>query len=801
MPLFISFIAGVFLFYLFQYFVLLSIFIFVASSAILLLKRNTILISVIIIGILYAHIRGVPVNQPVDVWDTKLTVTGRFVPKIRNAHDKANIQTFMVSSAVNTETGNAIAQLSDEQISLITEFNFATDRSYELLVRTFKDRTRLNPGGPRRARLYATVAAYKDTGDATDSLVDTLNYYRNELNGYAMERFSADTAGLVAAITTGERRYISRDLRDAFNITGLAHILSISGTHFGLFSVMLFGLFSFLIKRLPYNFLNRLTMYITPSQASALLCIPFMVSYLGISGGSLPAIRSFVMITLFLAGLLLGRKGFWLNSLLIAAVILVLWDPGVILGLSFQLSFIAVLFIGFALEADAAKEKVQVEVEENKEGGKEEKEIIEIKVKGEKQRNKFIRYLRNALLITVAAWVGTAPLVAYYFHYLSVIAPLSNLLVAPIIGFVVIPLSLISSFSYLVTGSYLFAPFIVASADISLTIVKLLAEIPLAGVRIPAFPPFLVITFYACFLTYIVLGKRKWILMLSFIPFLVYIVIALPAKRNLTVHFLDVGQGDSAVVELPDKKTVVIDTGRSGRETASFLRSRGINSVDALILSHVHPDHTGGFKYITERFNVNEIWDNGRIAYPERFLINTSHRTLERGDVLNGRSYAITVLHPYRRFYTLFGTEYNEENNESLVIKISGKGKSFLFTGDIEGEAETDLVNLTKWLRSDVLKVPHHGSRMSTGHAFLSEVSPTMAVISSGRGNSFGHPNAEVLRKLKGASILRTDINGAIKITETESGFKVKTYNEFVLRKTESLKTEWQNIKRLFKTW
>ena len=220
-------------------------------------------------------------------------------------------------------------------------------------------------------------------------------------------------------MTTGDTSYLSDELRDAFNSTGLVHILSISGTHFGMFSVMLFGLFGFLIKRLPYQYLQRLTIWLSPSQAAALLSIPFMIMYLGISGSSIPAVRSFIMISLFLFGLLIARKGFWLNSLLFAAVILVVWDPAVIENLSFQLSFIAVFFLGFSLEKKEAVDEVP---------------------EPEEKRGRIVRYIKEAVMLSAAATLGTAPLAAYYFHYVSLVSPLSNLVVVPLVGFVLIPL-------------------------------------------------------------------------------------------------------------------------------------------------------------------------------------------------------------------------------------------------------------------------------------------------------------------------------------------------------------------------
>jgi competence protein ComEC len=601
---------------------------------------------------------------------------------------------------------------------------------------------------------------------------------RQSLHEYITERFSRDSADFISAVTIGGV-HIEEDLKQAFNTTGLAHILSISGTHFGLFSVMIFGLFMLLVKRLPYSLLQRLTLYLSPSQAAALLCLPLMSLYLGISGGSVPAVRSFIMISLFLAGLLISRKGFWLNTVLLAAFVLVLWDPEVVTNLSFQLSFLAVLFIGFAV------------------GRKKDDEQPADK------KSRIPGFIANSLRLTLAATAGTAPLVAYFFHYFSIISPLSNLLIAPLIGFVVIPLALISSFSYLLTGVYLFAPLVSAGTDFSLWTVRTMAKIPLADIPIPSFPVVLIILFYAGFLPYLIIEKKRQLLILPFLPLAAYMIFSVFSfsSKALSVTYLDVGQGDAAVIELPDGKAVAVDTGRTGRETDGFLKFIGKRKVAAMVLTHAHPDHMGGAAYIMERFPVQEVWDNGSIEHAEDLGLPEKHRTLGRGDVLEGKAYSITVLHPYEEFSSADDNEYVVENNRSLVLKLSGKRHSFLFAGDIEDEAEEDLSHLGRWLESDVIKIPHHGGRTSAHQGLLFDISPSIAVISVGRDNAFGHPSREMIEALSGKSIYRTDLDGAIKVTETETDLKVKTYRDYAFEKADTAAKELYNLKKLFITW
>jgi competence protein ComEC len=757
-----------------------------------------------------ALVRGVVESYPMD------TERGIFKQELH------------IESAGDGKTGEKLNELVNQDIFILSEREFTIGTACDMKIQFLKDRSRLNPGTWVNDGLYANLIEIIDSGEKRISLYSTIQEYRYKLNRYIGEHFEKDSGAFLASITTGQRASMDEKLKNAFNAVGLAHILSISGTHFGLFSVFLFGVFTLLIKAIPYKVLQRITIFCTPSQAAAILCLPFMLAYLCLSGGSIPAVRSFIMIGLFLIGLVIGRKGFWLNSLLFAAFVLTLWNPNVLFDLSSQLSFLAVLFIGFSIEGKD-KDNDKTDKEDNK---------------------PFLRYLKNALLMTLSASIGTAPLVAYHFHYFSIISPLTNLLIAPLIGFILIPLSVVSSFLFLITGHFVFTPIVSVISDVSIWLVRLFSNVPLAAIKIPAFPPIIVLLFYAGFIFYFFPRKtipdlqltngrkntsrhsresgnpelkdrykKSWIpasagttfekifskqkrytLIIPFVPIVIYLFLSVLEKNGLKITCLDVGQGDSSVIELTDGKTMVVDTGKTGKETASFLKYRGKNTVDALILSHVHPDHTGGVGYILKNFKVKELWDSGRLIYPYT-LSDIKHRAFSRGDMIERRGYTIYVLHPYPEFYTMYGDEYVEANNDSLLLKFQGNNKSFLFTGDVEEEAEEDILHLGKWLKSDFIKVPHHGGKTSAYEPFLKMVSPEIAVISVGRDNTFGHPHKETLDALHGVKIFRTDIDGAIKIRETAKRLEIKTYNDYRLQRAKSLSDEMKNFKRLFETW
>jgi competence protein ComEC len=682
-------------------------------------------------------------------------------------------QSLQIDSALNTKTGEQLYALSGQKIFLLSDRAFYPGTDFEGTARFLQKKIRLNPGARNNNEQFAILVNLAHAKEGRTSLNSLIQKYRYRLHRFFDANFSKDSGSLLKAITLNQKAEIDYDLRNAFNTTGLAHILSISGTHFGLFSMFLFSLFSLSIKALPYRILQRLTIFLTPSQAAVLLCLPFMLAYLGLSGASTPAVRSFIMIGLFMIGLIIGRKGFWLNSLFFAAFLLVLLNPATIFSLSFQLSFIAVLFIGFAIAHTRHEQK------------------------GDK---KFLRYVKNVLVVTLAASIGTAPLVAYHFHYLSLISPLANILIAPLVGFVLIPLSVVSAFLFLITGHFMLTPVVSGLSDFIVSLVTWLAHVPFADIKIPSFPPIIMFLFYTGFIFYFLFQKKRSTLVIPFIPLLIYLLLSIPEKSACSISYLDVGQGDSSVIELPDGKTMVIDTGKSGWEAASFLSYRGKTVIDALILSHIHPDHTGGLYYLTRRFTVREIWTNSRIILPHT-LRHIKQRELSRGDLVEGNGYRIYVFHPYPEFYSLYGNEYITENNDSLVLKFIVHRKSFLFTGDIEEEAEEDIAHLGTWLQSNVLKVPHHGSKSSAYEPFINTVSPAGAVISVGRDNPFGHPHHETLDAYQGTRIFRTDIDGAVKINISPNGLAFKTYRECQFKKARSFTDELKNIERLFETW
>lgn len=619
---------------------------------------------------------------------------------------------------------------------------------------------------------------------------------------------SAGSAALLKAIIPGFARDLSTETRASFSAAGLAHLLSISGTHFGLLAFIVFKIVKSTVKFLPGPFLLRLSLYSTPTQAAVVTTLPVLLMYALISGGSTPTIRSLVMVSVYMLALLLGRKDQWLNSLSIAASVILLWQPESLFQLSFLLSFLAVLSIGYALEK--RKEREPGPDHGTQDTG------MRMKIRGVAEK------LKTAPIMTIAAVLGTTPLVAAVFNQFPLISPAANIIVTPIICFLILPLGFASGFCALVFNMTVMplSGTIDAAAGFALRLITMFAEVPYSSIRVHNPTPALTVMYYGALMIFAGAenASRSRIKSIKmFLPFLLVVCLYLSgpyvSRGGFRVAFLDSGQGDASVVELPDGKIMVIDGSTvkpdMGRlAVAPYLWSAGIKKVDYMVVSHFHPDHHGGLIYLLDNFDVGEVWLSGRPTRDSaEFLQRVDdkkiiQKILSRGDVLETDRYRILAFHPYNEFDDASPRgEYSNQNNGSLVLKIETHGASVLFTGDIEKEAEENLRHLGGWLDSDVLKVPHHGSRTSSSEGFIKLVSPQIAVASAGRDNAFGHPHQDVVGRYSdsGTRFFRTDHDGAVILSFAGGKYKISTDSTRTLKKASGWRDEVRNLKLLLR--
>ena len=278
-------------------------------------------------------------------------------------------------------------------------------------------------------------------------------------------------------------------------------------------------------------------------------------------------------------------------------------------------------------------------------------------------------------------------------------------------------------------------------------------------------------------------------LLLLFIAFIVFIFSSCSPETDrlssqnedglLCVHYIDVGQGDSIFIEMPNDETMLIDAGVSSFEETieNYIKKLGYDSITYLIATHPHADHIGGMAHIVNSFDIGSVYMPGAATDTRTFenLLETIQekglkiKTAKAGiSIIDSRDLSVQFVAP--------AEDFDDLNNASAVIMLKYKDNSFLFTGDAEAEAEK---TISSDVNADVLKVGHHGSDTSTSDEFLARVSPKYAVISCGEGNSYGHPHSETLKKLDkaGVLVLRTDING--NITFTSDGTEIDFYSDY----------------------
>jgi competence protein ComEC len=252
-----------------------------------------------------------------------------------------------------------------------------------------------------------------------------------------------------------------------------------------------------------------------------------------------------------------------------------------------------------------------------------------------------------------------------------------------------------------------------------------------------------------------------------------------PTDENLTVHFLDVGQGDSILLEY-NGKAMLVDAGErnQGSGVSAYLREHDISGIDYVVATHPHADHIGGMDEVLNSFQVEHFIDSG---FPhtsktyENMLTTIDEKNIpfevaEKGKEIEfDPAVDVEVLNP--------GPEYSDELNEnSVVLKVSYGEVSFLLMGDAGLETEENLMNTGYDLDSDILKVGHHASRSGSGGAFISAVSPEISVIEVGAGNDYGHPHPEILERLQKVSrVYRTDLDGSITVTTDGSAYTINT--------------------------
>jgi competence protein ComEC len=565
-----------------------------------------------------------------------------------------------------------------------------------------------------------------------------------------LRRLLPERAALAEALILAQTGGLDPEVRRRFALSGLSHLLSISGQHVGLIAGTLLLLFR----------LARLAPRAADGAAAAAV-----TAYVLFLGAPHAAARAALLLLLALAGRLLQRPADPYALLAFAALPLLVQDPMAALDPGFQLSFAGVAGL-IALR----------------------RRLLE------PLRPKLGRWLADSIATSLAATLATAPIAALHFGTVAPVGIAANLLAIPLVAAAVPATALALGVS---TVSWPVGQFLAGAADPLLAaldaVARAAAAVPGGHAYVPAdqVGAWVLATVAAA-------GVAGWLARsaadgarirhgvrqtvaagVALALLLVWPVVASRAGGGaLEIHVIDVGQGDAFAIRTPDRRWILVDAGpRTDRYDAGrarvipYLLRRGVRRVDALILTHPDADHIGGAAAVLDAFDVCLVVDPGRAAgkplYVEllteaaaggvQWRAARSGRELRAGDVV------IHFLYPDGPSDSLDAPA--NANDLSAVFRLTYGGFAALFMGDAPAAVEDLLVRRHgDALRAQVLKVGHHGSQTSTSDSFLAAVDPEVALVSVGRRNRYGHPAPAVIRRLErhGVRILRTDLNGHI---------------------------------------
>jgi competence protein ComEC len=593
-----------------------------------------------------------------------------------------------------------------------------------------------------------------------------------------IERMMTEPAGAITQeMVLGIRGGLSPEVREAFSASGTAHLMSVSGLHVGFVYAAVFMVLKHGLLQLRFRLLGRFSGGPRPSKLAAAGGLLAVLGYACLVGSNLPTVRATLMIATYVTAYLLDRDGDPWHTTALAALLMLIVHPLSLFDIGFQLSFAGVLAILYAQRLLHPPDAMAIA----------EPESVSLTSRA---RTK----LRDAVLISTFASLGTAPLIAAAFQRLPLIAPLANIVVVPLAS-IAVPLALLASFLAEIIqplgDALLFLAGMVVTGMYAL--IALFAAIPYAAPRVGVvgWPVLLLAYGTLVLLPYSrASGAARWGAVTGAVlisAWLAWPWVVPEGRGQLEVTFLDVGHGDASFIRFPQGSAMLIDGGGSYRDdfdvgehvVAPFLWYRGVRRVDYVVATHPHPDHAKGLGVILRDFRVRQFWDNGtRHAapwYDALRQVATAQRRYR--DVVGDGPTTATVdgvhlelLHPTMTFQPQVkrrgSAEDAGENNRSLVIKLTYGAISVLFTGDIEREAESFLLQSSHDLHATILKVPHHGSRTSSSEAFVRTVHPRVAVFSVQRDSRFGHPHPAVVERYTtlGAYIFRTDTHGAITV-------------------------------------
>lgn len=509
---------------------------------------------------------------------------------------------------------------------------------------------------------------------------------------------------------------LSKEIKESYRINGISHLFSVSGMHINFFVSII------------YLYLNKITYN---KRIKYLITNIFIIIYLMLFPSS-SLLRSAVMNILYSINYLLKLKIKKIDILLLTLVVSLLINPFIIYDLGYIYSYTITFFL--VLSSSTLKNKNKI--------------------------NKII-------YISLLSFLVSIPITIYNSYEINIISILLNIILIPIISIIILPLTiLIYIFPILDSILYLFT-------NTLETISLFISKINITKIIFPK-PSLLIIVLY--YIIFLLSYQNKKYFYLNII-LLIIIYISPYLNSNFEVVMFEVGEADCHLIKYPyNKNTILIDTGKNEykikNEVIPYLKSIGIKKIDYLIITHGDEDHIGGSITLINNFQVkNVVLNKGTFTDLEKELIkNLNKKKIPYQININKINLSNHTI------YLLNNTKYNNENDNSIITYFTYQKYKFLYMGDASITTEDNLLENYNLNNISILKVGHHGSNTSSSKDFISQINPSISLISVGENNIYHHPNKEVINNLSKSRIYRTDINNMVKLTINSKGIlKVTT--------------------------
>lgn len=509
---------------------------------------------------------------------------------------------------------------------------------------------------------------------------------------------------------------LSKEIKESYRINGISHLFSVSGMHINFFVSII------------YLYLNKITYN---KRIKYLITNIFIITYLILFPSS-SLLRSAVMSILYSINYLLKLKIKKIDILLLTLGVSLLINPFIIYDLGYIYSYTITFFL--VLSSSTLKKKNKI--------------------------NKII-------YISFLSFLVSIPITIYNSFEINIISILLNIILVPIISIIILPLTILTYiFPILDSILYLFA-------NTLETISLFISKINITKIIFPK-PSLLIIVLY--YIIFLLSYQNKKYFYLNII-LLIIIYISPYLNSNFEVVMFEVGEADCHLIKYPyNKNTILIDTGKNEykikNEVIPYLKSIGIKKIDYLIITHGDEDHIGGSITLINNFQVkNVILNKGTFTDLEKELIkNLNKKKIPYQININKINLSNHTI------YLLNNTKYNNENDNSIITYFTYQKYKFLHMGDASITTEDNLLENYNLNNISILKVGHHGSNTSSSKDFISQINPSISLISVGKNNIYHHPNKEVINNLSKSRIYRTDINNMVKLTINSKGIlKVTT--------------------------